>query len=134
MTLLGWWIITCSGVSLCAVSVQGMISFWLDSFETGRWQTYLIYLATIGVTGKSPPFGVLCSTDPDKFSWPIVHRSQSCSQDHPSNAFSLSFGVLGRLLYAVGAQKADAACFVHYTVRAWYKRLEPRYGMDDGDW
>ena len=53
MTLLGWWIITCSGVSLCAVSVAGMISFWVDSFGAARWQIYLIYLGTVLITGKS---------------------------------------------------------------------------------
>lgn len=54
MTLLGWWIITCSGVSLAAVSVAGMISFWVNTFEAARWQIYLIYLGTVLITGKSP--------------------------------------------------------------------------------
>ena len=53
MTLLGWWVITCSGVSLCAVSVIGMITFWNDTFEAAPWQIYLIYLATVILTGKS---------------------------------------------------------------------------------
>ncbi|KAL2040341.1 hypothetical protein N7G274_006784 [Stereocaulon virgatum] len=50
MTLLGWWVITCSGVSLCAVSVAGMINFWHPSWEAARWQIYLIYLVTIFIT------------------------------------------------------------------------------------
>lgn len=50
MTLMGWWVITCSGVSLCAVSVAGMINFWHDEFEAASWQIYLIYLATIFLT------------------------------------------------------------------------------------
>ncbi|KAL8735111.1 MAG: hypothetical protein Q9166_000987 [cf. Caloplaca sp. 2 TL-2023] len=50
MTLLGWWVITCSGVSLCAVSVAGFIKFWHNDFEAARWQIYLIYLATIFLT------------------------------------------------------------------------------------
>ena len=53
MTLLGWWVITCSGVSLCAVSVAGMINFWSDTFEAARWQIYLLYLATVFITGGS---------------------------------------------------------------------------------
>lgn len=52
MTLLGWWVITCSGVSLCAVSVAGMIKFWHEGFEAARWQIYLIYLATVFLTGR----------------------------------------------------------------------------------
>ncbi|KAI4123416.1 MAG: hypothetical protein LQ338_005269 [Usnochroma carphineum] len=50
MTLLGWWVITCSGVSLCAVSVAGMIRFWHEAFEAARWQIYLIYLASVVLT------------------------------------------------------------------------------------
>ncbi|KAL8710664.1 MAG: hypothetical protein Q9225_007254 [Loekoesia sp. 1 TL-2023] len=52
MTLLGWWVITCSGVSLCAVSVAGMINFWHEGFEAERWQIYLVYLATVFLTGR----------------------------------------------------------------------------------
>lgn len=50
MTLLGWWVVTCSGLSLCAVSVAGIINFWHEGFEATRWQVYLIYLASIFVT------------------------------------------------------------------------------------
>ncbi|KAI9718467.1 MAG: hypothetical protein M1828_006712 [Chrysothrix sp. TS-e1954] len=50
MTLIGWWVITCSGVSLCAVSIAGMINFWHEDFEAAAWQVYLIYLATILLT------------------------------------------------------------------------------------
>ncbi|KAL8916430.1 MAG: hypothetical protein Q9208_008516 [Pyrenodesmia sp. 3 TL-2023] len=50
MTLLGWWVITCSGLSLCAVSVAGMVNFWHDGFEVARWQVYLIYLASVFLT------------------------------------------------------------------------------------
>ncbi|KAL9632290.1 MAG: hypothetical protein Q9204_003856 [Flavoplaca sp. TL-2023a] len=50
MTLIGWWVITCSGVSLCAVSVAGLIRFWHPDFEAARWQIYLIYLATVFLT------------------------------------------------------------------------------------
>lgn len=53
MTLLGWWVITCSGVSLCAISVAGIIGFWQEGFEATRWQIYLIYLASILLTGPS---------------------------------------------------------------------------------
>ncbi|KAL8935207.1 MAG: hypothetical protein Q9216_005535 [Gyalolechia sp. 2 TL-2023] len=53
MTLLGWWVVTCSGLSLCAVSVAGMINFWHNEFEAERWQVYLIYLASILITGRS---------------------------------------------------------------------------------
>ncbi|KAL8959294.1 MAG: hypothetical protein Q9193_003817, partial [Seirophora villosa] len=52
MTLLGWWVVTCSGLSLCAISVAGMINFWHESFEAARWQVYLIYLASLFLTGS----------------------------------------------------------------------------------
>ena len=57
MTLIGWWVITCSGVSLCAVSVAGLIRFWHPDFEAARWQIYLIYLASVFLTGESSFFG-----------------------------------------------------------------------------
>jgi len=53
MTLLGWWIITCSGISLCVVSVSGLVSFWIDSFQASQWQLYLMYLVTVFITGKN---------------------------------------------------------------------------------
>lgn len=56
MTLLGWWVVTCSGLSLCAVSVAGMVNFWHPAFEATRWQVYLIYLASIFITGESSFF------------------------------------------------------------------------------
>ena len=59
MTLLGWWVITCSGVSLCAVSVSGMIAFWHPSYKSEQWQIYLIYLATVFLTGATPSSGVV---------------------------------------------------------------------------
>lgn len=52
MTLLGWWIVTCSGISLCVVTVAGMINFWNDDFHATQWQLYLIYLATVFITCK----------------------------------------------------------------------------------
>ena len=53
MSLLGWWVATCSGISLCAASVTGMITFWNGTFEASGWQTYLIYLAIAVLTGES---------------------------------------------------------------------------------
>ncbi|KAA6414172.1 MAG: choline transporter [Lasallia pustulata] len=50
MTLLGWWIVTCSGISLCVVTVAGMINFWNNDFRATQWQLYLIYLATVFIT------------------------------------------------------------------------------------
>ncbi|KAI4120184.1 MAG: hypothetical protein LQ345_000140 [Seirophora villosa] len=55
MTLLGWWIVTSSGISLCAVFVAGLVSFWDETFEATSWQIYLLFLATIVVT-SSPLF------------------------------------------------------------------------------
>lgn len=52
MTLLGWWIVTCSGISLCVVTVAGMINFWNKDFHATQWQLYLIYLATVFITCK----------------------------------------------------------------------------------
>ncbi|KAL8666977.1 MAG: hypothetical protein Q9168_007356, partial [Polycauliona sp. 1 TL-2023] len=50
MTVLGWWVVTCSGVSLCAVSVAGLVHLWHPAFEASPWQIYLIYLASIFLT------------------------------------------------------------------------------------
>ena len=135
MTLLGWWVIACSGVSLCAASVTGMINFWVPSFEAAPWQTYLAYLGTIIVTGESMSSHFQqhqAINSQDSFS--RVHRSSVCPEDHPSNAVPLSVGVPGRVLYASRTQEEDAACFIHHTTGAWNKWVECRYSVDDGDW
>ncbi|KAI4115980.1 MAG: hypothetical protein LQ345_003519 [Seirophora villosa] len=125
MTLLGWWVVTCSGLSLCAVSVAGMISFWHESFEAARWQVYLIYLASLFLTAAplflSPKivprfvraalylsvtgfFVIFCmvlglrkSTQPGSF---ITRSGQGTSGWNPGTAWVLG---VGNALYAYGA-------------------------------
>ncbi|KAK1625277.1 amino acid/polyamine transporter I [Colletotrichum phormii] len=50
MSTLAWWIVTCSGTSLFAATLSGMIGFWHPAFEGTQWQIYLIYVGTATVT------------------------------------------------------------------------------------
>lgn len=54
-SILGWWIITCSGHLLVAVSVSGMAQFWHPDYVSHRWHVYLIYLATAAITSEWKP-------------------------------------------------------------------------------
>lgn len=52
LSIIGWWVLTCSGISLATVSVSGMVVFWFPDYVSHPWSTYLIYLAVIASTGK----------------------------------------------------------------------------------
>ena len=49
-SVIGWCIVTASGVSLAAVSIFGMVEFWHEDFVGHRWMIYCVYLAVIVVT------------------------------------------------------------------------------------
>ncbi|KAF2662263.1 amino acid transporter [Lophiostoma macrostomum CBS 122681] len=67
-SVLGWWIVTCSGHLLVAVSISGLAQFYHTTYVSERWHVYLLYLATAFVT-SAPVF--LC---PKKIGW----FTQSC--------------------------------------------------------
>ncbi|KAH6989506.1 amino acid/polyamine transporter I [Ilyonectria sp. MPI-CAGE-AT-0026] len=50
MSTLAWWIVTCSGISLAAATLSGMISFFEPDFVVQRWQIYLLYVAVALIT------------------------------------------------------------------------------------
>ncbi|CAG8145989.1 unnamed protein product [Penicillium salamii] len=50
ITMLAWWIVTCSGISLSAVVLNGIVNFWHQEYIGNQWETYLIYLAVSLVT------------------------------------------------------------------------------------
>ncbi|WZH39199.1 amino acid/polyamine transporter I [Fusarium acuminatum] len=50
MSTLAWWIVTCSGISLAAVTLGGLINFIDHSFAVTSWQTYLLYVAVAIMT------------------------------------------------------------------------------------
>ncbi|KIL86469.1 hypothetical protein FAVG1_10299 [Fusarium avenaceum] len=50
MSTLAWWIVTCSGISLAAVTLGGLINFIDPSFAVTSWQTYLLYVAVAIIT------------------------------------------------------------------------------------
>lgn len=74
ITMLAWWIVTCvlqpryyiwqktrswywrscSGISLSAVVLNGIVNFWHQEYIGNQWETYLIYLAVSVVTSESP--------------------------------------------------------------------------------
>ncbi|GAP85727.1 putative choline transporter [Rosellinia necatrix] len=50
MSMLAWWIVTCSGVSLAAATLSGMINFFHPEFVATAWQVYFFYVATAVIT------------------------------------------------------------------------------------
>ncbi|KAJ6132293.1 amino acid/polyamine transporter I [Penicillium samsonianum] len=50
MSILGWWMITCSGLSLVAGVALGLGRFLRPDFGIKQWHEYCVYLATIIVT------------------------------------------------------------------------------------
>ncbi|KIV82016.1 hypothetical protein PV11_04157 [Exophiala sideris] len=46
-SIIGWWVLTCSGISFAAIAIQGMVLFWFPNLTIHPWQLYLIYLAVI---------------------------------------------------------------------------------------
>ncbi|KAJ5602893.1 hypothetical protein N7537_005849, partial [Penicillium hordei] len=50
MSILGWWMITCSGLSLVAKAALGLGQFLHPDFEFKQWHEYCVYLSTIIVT------------------------------------------------------------------------------------
>ncbi|OQV06268.1 hypothetical protein CLAIMM_10863 [Cladophialophora immunda] len=50
MTILGWWIIACSGTALSAVSIMGLANFWHPEFVATQWQIWLVYVGVVSIT------------------------------------------------------------------------------------
>ncbi|KAF2168982.1 hypothetical protein M409DRAFT_65312 [Zasmidium cellare ATCC 36951] len=44
-SVLAWWTVTCSGLSLAAITISGIANFWHPEWTPTSWQTYLIYVA-----------------------------------------------------------------------------------------
>ncbi|KAF9881544.1 amino acid permease [Colletotrichum karsti] len=50
LSITGWWVITCSGLSNNVQSIMGMVQFVNPDFEPQRWQFYLVYLGLLLAT------------------------------------------------------------------------------------
>ncbi|KAI9370833.1 amino acid/polyamine transporter I [Aspergillus egyptiacus] len=50
MSVVAWWMTTCSGISLCATTLAGLINFSDPSFIATQWQVYLLYVAAAIIT------------------------------------------------------------------------------------
>ncbi|KAJ5279721.1 hypothetical protein N7478_005093 [Penicillium angulare] len=50
ISMLAWWIVTCSGVSLAAQVLNGIVLFCYPDYAGNQWQTYCIYVAVSFVT------------------------------------------------------------------------------------
>ncbi|KAL9059283.1 MAG: hypothetical protein Q9206_001559 [Seirophora lacunosa] len=117
MTLLGWWIVTSSGISLCAVFVAGLVSFWDETFEATTSPLFLcprmvpkitraaLFLA---VTGFFVVFGLVLGlrrqTQPASF---ITQSGLGTSGWNAGTAWVLG---VGNALYAYGG--IDAAIHI----------------------
>lgn len=52
LSIVGWWIITCSGISNNVQSIIGMATFANPDYESKQWHSYLLYVALILITRK----------------------------------------------------------------------------------
>lgn len=59
LSVIGWWVITCSGISNNVQSIIGMIVFVDPTFTPQRWHMYLMYLALIAIT-RTLPVNSIC--------------------------------------------------------------------------
>ncbi|GKZ17763.1 hypothetical protein AbraIFM66951_010831 [Aspergillus brasiliensis] len=50
LSILAWWVVTCSGISLVALCISGIAHFSHSGYSATQWQTYLLYLAASVVT------------------------------------------------------------------------------------
>ncbi|KAL5342282.1 choline transporter [Aspergillus crustosus] len=50
LSVLAWWITTCSGISLAAVVMTGIASFYVPGYTASQWHIYLTYVAVSLVT------------------------------------------------------------------------------------
>ncbi|OQE92573.1 hypothetical protein PENNAL_c0007G05151 [Penicillium nalgiovense] len=50
MSMLGWWMVTCSDLSLVPKAALGLGQFLHPDFEIKQWHAYCVYLATIAAT------------------------------------------------------------------------------------
>ncbi|KAK1763317.1 amino acid/polyamine transporter I [Phialemonium atrogriseum] len=50
LSIVGWWVITCSGISNNVQSILGMVTFANSDYEAKQWHSYLLYVALIGIT------------------------------------------------------------------------------------
>ncbi|KAG6354403.1 hypothetical protein INS49_004420 [Diaporthe citri] len=50
MSVLAWWIVTCSGLSLAAVTLSGLVNYWHPDYVATQWQIYFIYIAVSTLT------------------------------------------------------------------------------------
>ena len=52
MSVLGWWIVTSSGLSLAAISVLGIARFFHPGFAAHSYQKWLVYVAVAIITSE----------------------------------------------------------------------------------
>ncbi|PLB46239.1 choline transporter [Aspergillus steynii IBT 23096] len=50
LSVLAWWIVTCSGISLASLVLNGIVNFCIPGYVANQWQTYLTYVAVSLIT------------------------------------------------------------------------------------
>ncbi|KAE8381889.1 amino acid/polyamine transporter I [Aspergillus bertholletiae] len=50
LSVFAWWIVTCSGISLAAAVLNGIVHFCSPGYIANQWQTYLTYVGVSFVT------------------------------------------------------------------------------------
>lgn len=52
ISVLGWWVITCSGISNNVQCIIGMVLFVNPDYQPQNWHSYLLYIGLILITRK----------------------------------------------------------------------------------
>ncbi|KAJ4211663.1 hypothetical protein NW759_012265 [Fusarium solani] len=105
MSTLAWWVVTCSGISLAAAVLGGMISFVHPEFVATSWQIYLFYVAVAFITGTLRLLPTL-RTDPDvPLVVPVFVASKRIAIMVQFTLFCSIFGMLLFLFVPTGMHK-----------------------------
>jgi hypothetical protein len=120
LSIIAWFIGASSGVSIVAVTISGLVSFWDKTFVGARWMIYLIYLATTMVTCKrralSRRFVLFYSS---VSSSAAISSSEISPENHISGSFHLPFWIRSYIHSRFGNEKELQRLFIHHSVQSW---------------
>lgn len=80
ISVLGWWVITCSGISNNVQCIIGMVLFVNPDYQPQNWHSYLLYIGLILITREASPKLHVRSNHADNRSHSHLHHSPETSR------------------------------------------------------
>lgn len=108
MSVLAWCLVTCSGVSLAAVSTVGIAAFFNPGFVVKPYQIWLVYVAIAFITGKIGTMEFSQGFVTEFYSISIIHCSKAYPIDRPDNVIHFADWVRGVVNHHVGHETTHA--------------------------